>query len=413
MSAEKLPKLLRYSEYAFAGNFVAFSFVIFSSSLPTGFVSTFSGLAVIFALPIFFYRLPTGYLNHFEIFGMALFAWLTVSILWSRTLLWQSIVALSEYRIFLIVPIFISVLAFNKKIQYWAFRAAIFGALFAVIASYGLGLGWWSLSDSRVSLGDRIYHGFVMSCLILTCLVIAREYRHLTRGVAIIVALAAVYNVTAVEVGRTGYLQAAVVILILCSLSFSFLRNIVVCIACLVISLSLYIGSERFSNRVNETVANIEQVQANGGLDTSVGKRLAYYRGAVGIGIDYPWSGVGVGDAEEELAVRAQDGRIELLTDNVHSEFLNMLIIGGLPAVLLFCGFIVAMVYQGLQVRGRCRLIGDFIIGLSGLVVASALFNSTIKDFGEKHALIIVLSLVGARLVAMKPGDSINCQRNR
>ena len=109
---------------------------------------------------------------------------------------------------------------------------------------------------------------------------------------------------------------------------------------------------------------------------------------------------MGVGDVTKTLQLRAEAGKIRVLTDNVHSEFLNMLMAGGVPAFLLFVGFVVSLAYSGCAIRPRSRSLGDALIGLGVILFVSALFNSTIKDYGEKHALIIMLSILGAYSLA-------------
>ena len=86
------------------------------------------------------------------------------------------------------------------------------------------------------------------------------------------------------------------------------------------------------------------------------------------------------------LQSRAETGQIRLLTDNVHSEFMNLLMAGGAPALLLFAVFIVCIAYSGFVVRRQSRWLGDALIGIGVIVLVSAFFNSTIKDYGEKYA---------------------------
>jgi len=154
---------------------------------------------------------------------------------------------------------------------------------------------------------------------------------------------------------------------------------------------------------VNQTLANVERMVVSDDYHSSVGYRLEFYRNAINIGLDYPLSGVGVGDVKRTLQSRAETGEIRLLTDNVHSEFMNMLIVGGIPALLLFSGFIVAIAYSGFVMRRQSRWLGDALIGMGVVIFVSALFNSTIKDYGEKHALMIMLSLLAARRVTDRP----------
>ena len=108
--------------------------------------------------------------------------------------------------------------------------------------------------------------------------------------------------------------------------------------------------------------------------------------------------GVGVGDVVTELKDRADSGQIRIVTDNVHSEFMNMLIAGGLPALFLFLVFVLSISWVGFRYRKTDRAIGDALTGISVIVFVSAIFNSTIKDYGEKNALLIILSLLVAKL---------------
>lgn len=398
MNPTTMPGWLRYSERAFAFNFIAFSFVMFSCWFPTGYSATFSTLAFYFALPIFFHRIRSVELNRFELAGLALFGWLLLSVIWSDAPVLESLGYLSEYRIYFILPVLISVLALNAQTQRRAFTAAMLGAFIALITSYGLGLGWWQIEGANLSLANHIYHGFIMSSFLLACLLIARETQGLVRLLAGVVALLVAYNVLNVETGRTGYLQVVFVCLIFAVLTFSRIQAVLAVSAAVILFAVSYFSFDQFHNRVNQTVANVEKMVVSDDYYSSAGYRLEFYRGAVNVGLDYPLGGVGVGDVMSTLKSRAEAGQIRLLTDNVHSEFMNMLMAGGVPALLLFAGFIVTIAYSGFIVRRQSRWLGDALIGLGIIVLVSAFFNSTIKDYGEKHALIIMLSILGAHL---------------
>ncbi len=399
MNPTTMPVWLRYSERAFAFNFIAFSFVMFSCWFPTGFSATFSTLAFFFALPIFFYRIRSIELSQFELAGLVLFGWLLLSVIWSDAPILESLGYLSEYRIYFILPVLISVLALNEKTQRWAFVAAMLGAFIALITSCGLGFGWWQIEGVEFSLGRRIYHGFIMSSFLLVCLLIAREASGVIRLIACVVALLVTYNVLNIENGRTGYLQVVSVFLVFSVSTFSRVQAALAVFAAVIFCVACYLSFDRFHDTVNRTLANLEKVVVSDDYHSSAGQRLEFYRGAINIGLDHPLIGVGVGDVTSVLQSRAETGQIRLLTDNVHSEFMNMLMAGGVPALLLFAGFIVAISCTGFFVRRKPRWLGDALIGLGVIVLVSALFNSTIKDYGEKHALIVMLSILGAHLV--------------
>ena len=69
-----------------------------------------------------------------------------------------------------------------------------------------------------------------------------------------------------------------------------------------------------------------------------------------------------------------------------------MLLAGGIPALILFLWFVISLFITGFIARKRQPEFGDFLIGCATIIAVAALFNSTIKDFGEKHVLLIILA---------------------
>lgn len=394
------PWWLRFSERAFSFNFIAFSFVMFSCWFPTGFSATFSTFAFLFALPLFFSRVDLANISFFEKAGLVLFAWLLLSIFWSEVGVLDSLIYLFEYRLYFMVPVFAAALFLIPSTQQWAFFAALSGAVIALITSYGLGLGFWQIEGAHLSLANRIYHGFIMSSLLLVSLLVARHTEGVFRIAAVMVALLTVYNVLNIETGRTGYFQVLSVTFIFVVLSFTRLQAVILILVAAVAIGAAYVLLYKFHSRVNWTLANIERMVVDKDYKSSAGHRLELYRGAILIAADNPVVGVGVGDVVAELANRKNSGQIRVLSDNVHSEFMNMLIAGGLTALLLFLAFVSLIAWVGFQYRKSDRAIGDALIGISVIVFVSALFNSTIKDYGEKQALLIILSLLAAKLLS-------------
>ena len=92
-------------------------------------------------------------------------------------------------------------------------------------------------------------------------------------------------------------------------------------------------------------------------------------------------------------------GLIRVLTDNPHSEFVNMAMAGGYPALVLFAIFVAAFFWLGIRTQSpQIKWVGDCFIGLGLVLAISATFNSSIKDFGEKHVLLACLPVLLARL---------------
>lgn len=399
MNSLSMPRWLCLSERAFALSFIAFSFVMFSCLFPTGFSATFSTLAFFFALPTFCNRIRSVDLNWFEIAGLCLFGWLLISTVWSDVPFSVSLAYQSEYRIYFMLPVFISVLALDERTRRWTFIAAMLGAFVALVSSYGLGFGWWKIQGAHLSLGNRIYHGFIMSSFLMACLLIARETNGVRRLISFTIAVSIVYNVLNIEMGRTGYLQVVFVCITFVALTFTRIQAVIAVVCAVFIFGLSYVTFDRFHDRLNQTIANTEKMVSSDDYKSSAGYRLEFYRGAINIGMDEPFTGVGVGGVTKELRSRADTGEMRILTDNVHSEFLNMLIAGGLPGLFLFASFVISIACSGFAVRAHSSWLGDALIGLGVIVLVSALFNSTIKDYGEKHALIVMLSTLGACLL--------------
>lgn len=162
----------------------------------------------------------------------------------------------------------------------------------------------------------------------------------------------------------------------------------------------LFLSFDTFSDRIIETVMNTKKMLEDGDYRSSAGSRLESYRAALNARFYHPFTGVGVGDVVSTLKAMADLGEIRVLTDNVHSEFMNMLMMGGLPAMVLFASFIGSIFYLGVQKRVESPIYGDALICISVMLFVFSVFNSTIKDYGEKHALMIMLSLLGSELRA-------------
>lgn len=398
MNVNIMPNWFFYSERFFAFNFIGFSFVMFSCWFPTGFSATFSAFAFFSALPIFFYRLRSITLTLVERIGLLLFCWLSLSLFWSEGVFLDGVEAVMEYRIYFMVPVMTVALAENLETAYRALGAALLGAFIALISSFGLAGDWFQVDGAHLSLANRIYHGFIMAILLLFCLLYARENTGVIRWSFVLIALLTSYNVLNVEVGRTGYLQVMAICFLFAILGFSGYKALLAVLLTLILLGSSYVFLDKFRMRVNSTIENVQNSVNKNDYRSSAGYRFEFYRGAIDIARDQPLLGVGVGDVSSALQEKIRSGSIRVNTDNVHNEFLNMQLAGGLPASVLYIGFTASIAYMGLVMRPRRRPVGEALIGLAAIVFVSSLFNSTMKDFGEKHALVIMLSIILAIL---------------
>lgn len=373
--------------------FAAFSFVIFSCLFPTGFISTFSILAFLFALPIVFSRFTVKGLTNIEAVGLILFFWLALSIFWSQASISKSLGFLSEYRIFLMLPVFVLAMEYDDVLRRYLL-VALLGAGCALIASYLLSFGVVTIEGARYSLGNRIFHGFIMSILYWGCLIYARESSGPLRYVASVIAVMCAYSVINIEIGRTGYIQILTITVIFVVVSYQWKTGLLLLLSAALILVVAYSGLDRFQSRVDKTIYNVEQYLQFDNPSSSAGERFELYKTGISVVWENPLLGVGIGDVADKLSDLYEQGKLRIpeKTDNVHNEFVNILMIGGLTALTMFLWFLFIMVKQGLMQRRTVPWLGDSMIAIVALIVVSGLFNSIIKDYGEKHVLLIVIS---------------------
>lgn len=391
--ARRESKLEIFCHNVFRFCFAAFSFAIFSCLFPTGFISTFSTLAFLFALPIFFSRFTLRELTNVEVVGLILFFWLALSIFWSQASISKSLGFLSEYRIFLMLPVFVLALEYDDVLRRYL-SVAILGAGCALVASYLLGFGVITIEGARYSLGNRIFHGFIMAILYWGCLIYARESSGYLRYVASLIAVMCAYSVINIEIGRTGYIQILTITMIFVVTSFQWKTSLLLLLSAVLILIATYSGLDRFQSRVDKTIYNVEQYLQFNNPSSSAGERFELYKTGVSVGWENPLLGVGIGDVADKLSDLYDQGKLRIpeKTDNVHNEFVNILMIGGLTALTMFLWFLFVIVKQGLTQRRAVPWLGDSLIAVAALIIVSGLFNSIIKDYGEKHVLLIVLS---------------------
>ena len=374
--------------------FSLFAFTIFSCLFPTGFSATFSTLTIISALILLATR-QIGDFNFYVpcIIALLIFTLLLFSVLWSEAPIIDSLVSLFEYRFYLIVPLLVYVLNGRNDMQYSILVASWLGMITALIFSFLLDANLIEIEGARFSLANRIFHTFIMSSLYLISLISARDNLGTVRAIHVVIGLLALYNVLNVEVGRTGYIIIVSVTLLFLYLSTSFKKFLFSVIIFIILLISAFFFLERFNERVIETAHNISFVISEDDLNSSAGHRLDWYRNAISIGWAHPILGVGVGDSEVVLQEQFDNGDMRYQTDNVHSEFMSMLIIAGWPGFSLFSMFIGSIIYLGYSHVKINKSVGHILIGMGVIVFVSAIFNSTVKDYGEKHALIVLLSL--------------------
>lgn len=377
----------------------AFGFVIFSCAFPTGVVSTLS--VFLFASSLVCvgrsHALKSKSLWLQEILGLITFGGIAVSILWSDAGLLTSLNFLFEYRLFFMIPPVVAVLVRVGNHIDSLLLSMLAGAMVALFASYALWLGVLEIEGARRSLANRVYHGFDMSILAALAMFVkmrvAQKRIHLVMYGLIFLSA---FNVFFVENGRTGYLQmSALLLLVILPAQFE-RRNLLLIFACVLFMVIVAKLSGALEPALLRLVATYENALAyfyDPTFYSSASLRLSFYSAAIDL-LQSNWLlGLGVGDVEASLTEHYKAGRMPFFTDNVHSELLNQLLIGGIVQGCLWMVWLLSFLFIFVDKR-ISQSLRWLALSLVLIVFIGSLFNSYLKDFGEKHALIILISFI-------------------
>ncbi|MDC0379357.1 O-antigen ligase family protein [Litorivicinus sp.] len=398
-----------YSLYLF---FVLFAASIFSCVFPAGVISVASWISVLLAIIVFerriFLKLPL-----FGTVGSILFVYLTLSVLWSTNDFLRSLILLTEFRIYLFVPI-LAIALYKLKIPIISVIFIVYlvtaGAL---IASFGLAFSIIHIDNTNLSLGNRIFHAYVMSVFFIMNLSLFMEIKTpIFKIFFLLMGIATAYNIINVEIGRTGYLLIISLIVYFILFFFGGFKKWLYVGMFAVLVIIAYFGLDSFHDRVLVSFRNLESAVSNGDSTTSIGFRLEMYKHSFLVGLENFWMGVGVGDSEIVLQRLYDEKRIHALSDNVHSEHLNMWIVGGFVGWLGFILYISSIFIVGFQLRVKSEALSFFVIGFGLILFLSSFFNSVVKDFGEKHISIVVLATISCLYLRVMNGADNGVSRS-
>ena len=314
--------------------------------------------------------------------------------LWSSSIK-DGLYDLFEYRVFVLVVIYS--LVFTRDQRNWRVPLTIFllGACVSLLVSFGLFFDLFDIDgrpDAR-SKGDRIFHGIIMVSAIGIILSSFSGFQLIGKVdkfhalKVILIAMFAV-NVLAIEIGRTAYVNLAVSVAIFVFVSCRRFFPWLLLVSPLVVIMA-YLVVPNFSARIDETYSQTLEYFAHASVEDSPGIRINLYVWATGELFSNPF-GHGIGDVADVMDSAFESGALLINADNVHNEYLNFGLIGGVPlTVLLAASFI-------FWCRESCRekkIIGGEVFAILFSVFAThMLFNSAIKDLGEKSLLTITLT---------------------
>ncbi len=321
-------------------------------------------------------------------FGLALFAWMAFSALWSVGEPEFVSETLRKYREFLFLPV-MWIVAKSIRGKVFASEAMYFALLASVFATYALWLDWMHVSGAHLSLKNRIFFGVSTSVFFYWSLLRLSEggWRRYIAWVAVPLSLG---SLLFIETGRTGYVMTVTLLLwyLATQLSSTKLKMAGVVFAIAGIGAAYYLHSG-FNSRVNQSVSNTV-AYFESGKGSSIGYRLEFYRNAIESWKMSPVVGNGVGSYRTTVEQVGDPERPWGVGDNPHQQYLLFAAEGGALAFVLFIGFLLTYGFRSLRHKDRI---------LQGVVIAmaiSCLFNSSFLDSGDSHFYWLMLLLLAS-----------------
>ena len=303
------------------------------------------------------------------------------------------------------VPIFTIALLGIKGSDEYVLKGLLAGGCFALIISYAVTWGGVSLEGVARSLGGRIFHGFSMAtllALVMSAVVGGREIETNGHVARYFLAVAIVVNVYFIETGRTAYLLCGAVIALYILFFLHGQARYVGIVSCIIATSCVLLFGVDVVENISMSYSNLTQYFENDLWFTSIGLRLEYFN--VTNLITTPQQlvfGFGVGGVDGVLTDAFSQNIIRFQTDNVHNEYLQLLLAGGLIALILYTILMADFFVKARQLYHVNRQLSFLFASIGLVVIISSLTSTTLKDFGHKHLLIAIFTYLALRFMRL------------
>ena len=326
---------------------------------------------------------------------------LVIGSLYSIVDMSQSLTTLWSWR--KLVFIFILLSLFNSV--HWKERFIsifIFGMSIALFASY---LAWFEIIPSRKGLIGIIATNYTVQSIsfvvaTICCIVQIPQASNRSKIIYLGLTLLFCINILYISESRTGYISLFSGALVATLLSFSRKKAPYIILGSfLLLALTLF-SSSNLQNRIEKGVNELQSYQNSPEL-TSIGVRVVFAKHTLELIKKKPVFGYGTGAFghayKQQIANKYNDWRGKPTTDP-HNQFLFVVTENGVIGLLVFLGFIVIAIKQGISTDKYGAIAASILCAW----VFAGLFNSIFKTFLEGHLLGL---FIGAMLasVSLRP----------
>ena len=221
----------------------------------------------------------------------------------------------------------------------------------------------------------------------------------------IILAMAMIYYVFFMSLGRIGYLAAFVLGLYTAYTFYGKKAFFLSLLALMLLGSMLYIFSEVFQVRMDHLLRDWLYYEQNRISESSLGSRLQFDLASIQLFLKHPLLGWGTGSFETAYQSFVAIGHLP--TDNPHNEFLRVGVEHGLIGLALL-GYMVFKQWQLFK-----NLPNDFQFLAKGsllLFLVGCFFNSWLMDFTESYYYVLMTAMSLSTVKLLQPGDLVTAR---
>lgn len=298
--------------------------------------------------------------------------------------------ALAKYLDLALIAVFAWAAA-TQAVRRGALYAFLAAVVLSLVVSFGTAVGLWdalpglhTLPAYPVGFKLSVTHNLIVSLGAFVSLLIARELRYERPAHAAVmlgVALACMYNVLFIVIGRSGYVVLAA---LLVYFAFTVGRNrrgaLLAVFLMTGLFASAYLGSQYFPTRIQDIASDLTQWKPGENDDTSVGQRIGYYGTTLEIIREHPLTGAGTGGFAQAYSEKVR-GTPARATTNPHNDYLMIAAQAGLPALALLIALYVVLWREARRLGSALER--DLVRGLVLTMAIGGLFNTLLMDHAE------------------------------
>ncbi len=350
----------------------------------------FSGILLLLWLASFqFKKLPWLLRNNqVALFSLLLFIGLFIATSYSSAPFKDAIKMWAKYREFFL---FIVLLPFLSTPQHkkWMIYAFITGMIATLLVSYAMYFDFIPRPRYAATLKSIITQSIMISFFGYYCALQIRNPEIIKNKIFwCLLLLICIHNLYFVAIGRTGQLLGLLFVFLYCFQHLNTKLSMLL-ISLFAVFFALFINYSEMGFRITEGFQNVLNYDFNAPeTETSMGRRLTFWKYSLTLIKESPWFGHGTGSFETEYQ-RLADSSF-YITKNPHSEFLSLGVQLGIPGLLLFLGFL----FSQFQLAQKMEIPRKwFAQGLFLSITVSSIFNSPILDHTEGHWFGCLLAL--------------------